>query len=127
MPSISSPSRVWCLATACGQISSALKNFYQSLKREEKIYHQSLAQGATLREALDPYVGEALQAALLPTTASMATIGLVSLPGMMTGVILAGVDPLTAIALPDRHHDCHLLWYHPYGLSVHPPYSLEEL
>jgi putative ABC transport system permease protein len=75
-----------------------LKNFYQSLKRDEKIYHQCLAQGATLREALDPYVGEALQAALLPTTASMATIGLVSLPGMMTGVILAGVDPLTAIA-----------------------------
>jgi putative ABC transport system permease protein len=27
----------------------------------------------------------------------MATIGLVSLPGMMTGVILGGADPMTAI------------------------------
>jgi len=27
----------------------------------------------------------------------MATVGLVSLPGMMTGVILAGADPFTAI------------------------------
>jgi len=75
-----------------------LRNFYESLKRDEKIYHQSLAQGATLREALDPYMRGALQASLLPTIASMATIGLVALPGMMTGVILAGVNPLTAIS-----------------------------
>lgn len=34
---------------------------------------------------------------MLPTVASMSTIGLVALPGMMTGVILAGADPLTAI------------------------------
>ncbi|MEX2605783.1 MAG: ABC transporter permease, partial [Kiritimatiellia bacterium] len=34
---------------------------------------------------------------LAPTVAGMATIGLVSLPGMMTGVILAGADPATAI------------------------------
>ena len=75
-----------------------LKNFYESLKKDEKLYLQSLAQGATLKEALDPYVREALQASLLPTVASMSTIGLVALPGMMTGVILAGVDPLTAIS-----------------------------
>ncbi len=75
-----------------------LRNFYESLERDEKIYHQSLAQGATLREALGPYMRGALQASLLPTVASMATIGLVSLPGMMTGVILAGVNPLTAIS-----------------------------
>ena len=75
-----------------------LRNFYESLKRDEKIYHQSLAQGATLREALGPYMRGALQASLLPTIASMATIGLVALPGMMTGVILAGVNPLTAIS-----------------------------
>ena len=35
--------------------------------------------------------------ALLPTITTMSTIGLVSLPGMMTGVILAGADPISAI------------------------------
>ena len=38
-----------------------------------------------------------IRAALAPTVASMATIGLVSLPGMMTGVILGGASPATAI------------------------------
>jgi putative ABC transport system permease protein len=74
-----------------------LKSFYETIAKSEKAYHQSLAQGARLHEALHPYLRDALQAALLPTVASMATIGLVALPGMMTGVILAGADPLTAI------------------------------
>ncbi len=74
-----------------------LRSFYQSIRGSEKAYHQSLAQGARLHEAVRPYFRDALQAALLPTVASMSTIGLVALPGMMTGVILAGADPLTAI------------------------------
>jgi putative ABC transport system permease protein len=74
-----------------------LRSFYQSIRGSEKAYHQSLAQGAKLSEALRPYYRDALQAALLPTVASMATIGLVALPGMMTGTILAGTNPMTAI------------------------------
>jgi putative ABC transport system permease protein len=74
-----------------------LKNFYDAIARGEKAYHQQLAAGARLSEALRPYFRDALAAALLPTVASMATIGLVHLPGMMTGVILGGAEPLTAI------------------------------
>jgi len=39
----------------------------------------------------------AFQAALLPMTNNFLAVGLVSLPGMMTGQILAGVSPLIAI------------------------------
>jgi putative ABC transport system permease protein len=39
----------------------------------------------------------ALTAALIPITNSMLAVGLVSLPGMMTGQILSGVDPLLAV------------------------------
>jgi putative ABC transport system permease protein len=74
-----------------------LKHFYEAIATGEKRYEQNLAQGAALHEALHPYFREALEAALMPTVASMATIGLVALPGMMTGIILAGADPLTAI------------------------------
>lgn len=74
-----------------------LKHFYEGILQSEKAYHQSLAQGASLHEAVQPYFRDALQAALLPTVATMATIGLVALPGMMTGVILGGADPFTAI------------------------------
>lgn len=74
-----------------------LNSFYQSIHKNEKAYHQSLAYGASLTEAVSPFFRDALKSALAPTIASMATIGLVSLPGMMTGVILAGADPFTAI------------------------------
>ena len=40
---------------------------------------------------------EALQAALIPIINSMFAVGLVSLPGMMTGQILSGVSPLVAV------------------------------
>jgi putative ABC transport system permease protein len=74
-----------------------LSRFFDSLKSSEKPYLQSLAQGATLAEALRPYLRDAFQAALAPTVATIATIGLVFLPGMMTGVILAGADPIQAV------------------------------
>lgn len=74
-----------------------LKNFYEAIARNERRYHFSLTQGARLQEAIEPYCHDAIQSALLPTIATMTTIGLVSLPGMMTGVILAGAQPMTAI------------------------------
>jgi putative ABC transport system permease protein len=72
-------------------------HFYQDIRKGEKRYLQSLAFGATRDEATRPFMAEAFQAAMTPTIATMATIGLVSLPGMMTGVILGGTDPATAI------------------------------
>jgi putative ABC transport system permease protein len=74
-----------------------LRTFYQSVRSNERVYLHALAQGATRGEALDGYVRGAIEAALSPTLATMATIGLVALPGMMTGVILGGGDPFAAI------------------------------
>ncbi len=74
-----------------------LHGFYESIRIREKAYHQTLAQGARLQEAIAPYLREALQSALMPTVASMAVIGLVALPGMMTGTVLAGANPMIAI------------------------------
>ena len=39
----------------------------------------------------------AFQASLIPTINSLLAVGLVSLPGMMTGQILSGVSPLIAV------------------------------
>jgi len=74
-----------------------LSHFYLALRDNEKLYQLTLAQGATHKEALLPFVRNACQAALAPTVATISTIGLVSLPGMMTGVILGGGNPMTAI------------------------------
>ncbi len=72
-------------------------SFYGSLRKNEKAYLLSLSQGANLQEATSSFLKESLKSALSPTIATMATIGLVSLPGMMTGVILGGSEPAEAI------------------------------
>lgn len=74
-----------------------VRSFLDSVRKGEKAYLLALAQGARLREALAPHLRHAIESALAPTLATTATIGLVSLPGMMTGVMLGGADPSVAI------------------------------
>lgn len=57
----------------------------------------SLMLGATPAMAAHSIVNDAFDSAILPTLNNMLTMGIVSLPGMMTGQILSGAFPLTAI------------------------------
>jgi putative ABC transport system permease protein len=75
----------------------ALERFYSVLRKNEQEYLTFLLLGATRWEAVRPYYREAVKAALSPTIASMGTMGLVSLPGMMTGQILSGSEPWLAV------------------------------
>jgi len=74
-----------------------IRAFYTEIDGARRRYRQQLACGATFHEATRPFVRSAVESALSPTIASMATIGLVALPGMMTGVILGGTAPSVAI------------------------------
>jgi putative ABC transport system permease protein len=53
--------------------------------------------GCTATEAFAAHRRRAARTALVPAIDSAKVVGLISLPGAMTGLILAGVDPLTAI------------------------------
>jgi len=57
----------------------------------------ALMLGATPKEAARPFVKEAFSAGIMPIINNMMGMGIVFLPGMMTGQILAGVAPLDAI------------------------------
>ena len=56
-----------------------------------------LCLGQPAADAFAPHLHAALRTALIPAIDSTKTVGLISLPGAMTGLILAGVSPLTAI------------------------------
>ncbi|WP_333876441.1 ABC transporter permease [Methylobacter sp.] len=75
----------------------ALERFYSALSKNENEYATFLMLGATRWEAVRPYFRDAVKAAINPTIAGMATMGLVSLPGMMTGQILGGSEPWVAV------------------------------
>jgi putative ABC transport system permease protein len=55
-----------------------------------------LCLGATPQEAIASYRKEAIRIGLIPTLNSMMVVGMVSLPGMFTGQVLAGNNPLDA-------------------------------
>jgi putative ABC transport system permease protein len=74
-----------------------MEHFCSEIQRNENRYLFRLSMGAEKTEALVPYLRKSIRVALKPTIANMATIGIVFLPGMMTGQILAGASPLVAI------------------------------
>jgi putative ABC transport system permease protein len=74
-----------------------ITHFYENIKRDENRYLYNLSLGASKYEVLLPYFSNSISIAMKPTIASMSVIGLVSLPGMMTGQILGGSNPLVAI------------------------------
>ncbi len=78
-------------------ISLGLRTFFSKLKDQEAKIYALTCSGAKASKILLPLVRESLEIALLPTFNSMMGLGIVSLPGMMTGQILSGTLPLTAI------------------------------
>ncbi len=78
-------------------VSLGIKTFNEALEEQEQKINALLSFGATPSKILHPIVKQALETAMLPTLNSMVGMGIVSLPGMMTGQILAGTVPTTAI------------------------------
>jgi len=78
-------------------ISLGLDRFLTGVLENRPRIEGLLALGATPWEAAREDVSEALRVGLIPTVNSMLVMGVVSLPGMMTGQILAGADPADAV------------------------------
>lgn len=85
------------LGNSLRSIIIGLSNFYTGIQKDEKVYLYSISLFNNRMQALKPYFLQSFSAAIAPIIASMATIGLVSLPGMMTGQILGGSIPAVAI------------------------------
>lgn len=78
-------------------VTLGVKTFRESLKSQRVKINTLLNIGATPQKILLPFVCQALETSLLPTMNSMLGMGIVSLPGMMTGQILSGTLPTTSI------------------------------
>ncbi len=82
-----------------GLNSTALtaNRFVGELKHREREIETLLALGATPKLAVFDAMKASIHAALIPNINAMMTVGLVQLPGVMTGQILAGIDPIIAV------------------------------
>jgi putative ABC transport system permease protein len=85
------------LGNTLNGISLGLDRFGRELEANRHQVEALLALGATAWEAARQPVREAVRTGLVPTLNAMLIAGIVSLPGMMTGQLLAGVDPIQAV------------------------------
>jgi putative ABC transport system permease protein len=85
------------LGNAMTGIGLGLDVLSNGLLRDRGAVEARLALGDTRWHAMLPVTRDALRNGFMPTVNAMAAIGIVSLPGMMTGQILAGVEPVQAV------------------------------
>jgi putative ABC transport system permease protein len=71
----------------------------EDARGQRSLIEAALALGASPRQAAQTVLRRAIRLALIPTIDSTKTMGIVFLPGAMTGMIIAGANPLDAVRL----------------------------
>jgi putative ABC transport system permease protein len=84
------------LGQAMNSASLAGERLSSTKKSHRLEIETHLCLGATPQQAIAAYQKAAIRASLIPTLNQMMVVGLVSLPGMFTGQVLAGSEPLNA-------------------------------
>lgn len=84
------------LGNATSGVSLGLTNIIEALTTQRAQVETMLALGATRWEATKTHVHRAIITAMTPVLNQMSVVGVVSIPGMMTGQILGGQAPLQA-------------------------------
>ncbi|HHI92048.1 MAG TPA: iron export ABC transporter permease subunit FetB [Gammaproteobacteria bacterium] len=85
------------LGNTMSGIALALDRLTSTAWQQRAVIEQRLMLGATRLQAIAEIRRDAMRSGMMPIINAMAAAGLVSLPGMMTGQILAGSPPLEAV------------------------------
>ncbi len=85
------------LGNTMNGISLGLDRLTQEATQKRQVIETRLALGQSWSRAISDSRREAIRVGMIPIINSMAAAGIVSLPGMMTGQILAGTPPVEAV------------------------------
>ncbi|MDY0928027.1 iron export ABC transporter permease subunit FetB [Enterobacter sp. CFBP8995] len=78
-------------------VGLCFSNLNQRFSDNRQKIQEMLSLGAPVKMASARFIRDSIRAAMIPTVDGAKTVGLVSLPGMMSGLIFAGIDPVKAI------------------------------
>lgn len=84
------------LGNAVNGIALSIDRLYAEVRSRREEVEALLCLGATPWEAVRDCVQEAIRSGMTPAINSIMVVGIVSIPGMMTGQILGGADPVLA-------------------------------
>jgi len=76
--------------------SLSLDRLLREVKLNKLAIETALSLGATSKQALDEYGRFSIRASLIPTIDRLKTLGIIFIPGAMSGLIIAGTDPIVA-------------------------------
>ncbi len=85
------------LGNTMTSIALAMDHLTQTVWRERHAIETRLTLGHTWQETIRPLRRDAVRKGMIPSINAMASAGVVSIPGMMTGQILGGSPPMTAV------------------------------
>jgi putative ABC transport system permease protein len=85
------------IGNAMTGVNIAIKTFMDDISNSKSKINTLLNLGVEPKDILKPFANNALETALIPTMNSMLGMGIIFLPGMMTGQMLSGTLPTTAI------------------------------
>ena len=85
------------LGNTMNGVSLSLDRLTQSAWQQRELIEQRLMLGSSRHEAFLDIRKESIRAGMIPIINAMTTAGLVNLPGMMTGQIIAGTPPVEAV------------------------------
>lgn len=85
------------LGSVLNSASLGLDTFFSGVVNGRAAIEAQLALGTKFHRALMPYISDSIRKGLIPIINQMSAAGIITLPGIMTGQILAGVDPIEAV------------------------------
>jgi putative ABC transport system permease protein len=85
------------IGNSMNAIAIALERLFGELRRSKDLVEMRLTLGATYREATADITRGPIKAGMIPSINAMMGVGMVFIPGMMTGQILAGAEVITAV------------------------------
>ncbi|ABB23920.1 ABC transporter permease [Pelodictyon luteolum] len=85
------------IGNSMSALAISIERFFKDLRQQRELVEMKLCLGAGYREASAEQFRAAVKAGMIPSINAMMGVGLVFIPGMMSGQILAGADPLIAI------------------------------
>lgn len=77
----------------------AVRTYFDSLRQDSQPYYTLLGNGASRLKALTPYFTRALKSMTVPAMASLSAMGLFVLPMLLSGFLMGGMPPVTAVTV----------------------------
>ena len=86
------------IGNALNTFTLSIERFKREIDIQKELIESYIALGASMKGAYFDMKKQAIKASLIPTVNMLQTIGLVAIPGITTGMLLAGANPLDAIS-----------------------------